>query len=271
MLQINNIDSAFSEKAKVYDSYGMSNIIVKYSRFIIRKNILRNLPTKGKILELNGGTGSDALYFVKKGHYVHLIDISKGMIQKSKSKISSPEIEKRLKIERKSFENLEDLPRKEFDYLFSNFGGLNCTPNIKSIIKQFPYVLKDHAYVTLVIMPPICPWELFNIFWNPKMSLRRLPSLFGAPISANVSGIKFLTYYYSVNKIRNLFDSQFKVISLKSISLFSPPSFLDYFPIKYPKLFKKLLQIDNRLSNFFPFNHFGDFFVLTLQFNRKCD
>ena len=269
MIQFKNIDSAFSKKATVYDSYGMSNEIIKHNRDIIRGIVLKNLPDNGKILELNGGTGSDALFFVNNGFYVHLIDISEGMIQKSKSKLSTQEIEKRFKIERKSFENLNDLPRNTFDYIFSNFGGLNCTPNVKKVIQQFPLVLKDQAFITLVIMPPICPWELLNIFWNPKMALRRLPSLFGSPIKANVSGTQFLTYYYSVNKIKKLFDSRYKIISLQSISLFSPPSFLDYFPIKYPKLFKKLLQLDNRFSKYYPFNFLGDFFVLTLQFNRK--
>ena len=206
MLQLDNIDLAFSEKAKIYDSYGMTNVIVKYSRDVVRRTVLDNIPHNGKILELNGGTGSDALFFVKKGYYVHLIDISKGMIQKSKSKISSQEIESRFKVQRKSFENLSEFPLKRFDYIFSNFGGLNCTPNIQNVIHQFQHVLKDQAYVTLVIMPPICPWELINIFWNPKMSLRRLPSIFGIPIKANVSGVKFLTYYYSVNKIKKLFD-----------------------------------------------------------------
>ena len=271
MMQFQNINIAFSKKAKTYDSYGMSNIIIKHSRDVIRNTVLENLTKNGKILELNGGTGSDAIYFVNKGYYVHLIDISKGMIQKSKSKITSPDIAKRFKIERKSFENLKNLPKNTFDYIFSNFGGLNCTPDVKKIIQQFPLVLKDQAFITLVIMPPICPWELLNIFWNPRMALRRLPSLFGTPIQAKVSGTQVLTYYYSVKQIKKIFDSRYEIISLKSVSLFSPPSFLDYFPKRYPKLFKKLIQIDNRFSKYYPFNQFGDFFILTLQFNRKCD
>ena len=269
MLQLDYINSAFSKKAKVYDSYGKSNFIIKHSRKIVRDTVLRNIAPHGNILELNGGTGSDALHFVKKGYKVHLIDVSKGMIEKSKSKITSEEIEHKLTIERKSFEQLQDLPKNNYDYIFSNFGGLNCTPNVKKVIDQFPLVLKDEGYITLVIMPPICPWELINIFWSPKMALRRLPSLFGLPIKANVSGIKFWTYYYPVNKVKKLFDKRYEFISLESLSLFSPPSFLDYFPVKYPKLFKKLLEFDNRLTKHFPFNHFGDFYILTLRYIRK--
>ena len=269
MIQLENIDSAFSEKAKVYDSYGMTNPIIKYSRKVVRKTVLSNIQPNGRILELNGGTGSDALYFVKNGYNVHLIDISKGMIEKAKSKIKSFKVEQKLTIEQKSFDYLHDLPRNNFDYIFSNFGGLNCTPNIKRVIEQFPLVLKNKGYITLVIMPPICPWELVNIFWNPKMALRRLPALFGSPIKANVSGFQFWTYYYPVNKVKKMFDERYEIISLESLSLFSPPSSLDYFPLKYPKLFKKLLHFDNRLTKYYPFNNFGDFYILTLQYNRK--
>ncbi len=271
MVQLANIDSAFSEKAKVYDSYGSSNSIIKISRRIVRNTLLNHLPINGRILELNGGTGSDALFFVHKGYNVHLIDISKGMIQKSKEKITSDEIHSRLTIERKSFEDLRSFQKNSFDYIFSNFGGLNCTPNVKKVIDQFPHILKDGGIVTLVIMPPICPWELLNIFWNPKMALRRLPALFNFPVKANISGVQFLTYYYSVSQIKKLFSQHFEIISIKSLSLFSPPSFLDYFPNKYPRLFKKLLQLDIRFTKYYPFNYFGDFFILTMKYDQKRD
>ena len=269
MIQLANVDSAFSEKSKIYDSYGTTNSIVKVSRKIVRETIIAKLPVNGKILEINGGTGSDALYFVEKGYYVHLIDISKGMIEKSKEKITSSEIKSRFTVERKSFEDLHSFDGRSFDYIFSNFGGLNCTPNVKKVVDQFSYILKDGAFVTLVVMPPICPWELANIFWNPKMALRRLPAIFHVPIKAHVSGVQFWTYYYSVNAIKKLFGSQYKIISLQSLSLFSPPSFLDYFPNKYPKLFKKLFQLDERFSKYYPFNGFGDFFILTAQYKQK--
>lgn len=268
MLQLKNVDLAFSEKAKVYDAYGQRNSIIRYSRNVIRKIILRNLQKGDNILELNGGTGSDALYFVNKGYNVHMIDISRGMISHSKNKLRS-EISQLFTIERKSFENLRDLPKESFNYIFSNFGGLNCTPNISTVIDQFPYVLKDGGFVTLVIMPPICPWELANIFWNPKMALRRVPAIFGLPIKANISGFKFWTYYYTANNVEKMFDSRYKLISLQSLSLFSPPSFLDYFPLKYPKLFKILLSLDNRLTQHNPFNKYGDFFILTLKYTQN--
>ena len=268
MLQLGNVDLAFSEKSKVYDDYTKSNFIVKYSRNVIRRVILDNIPQDGSILELNGGTGSDAIFFVKKGYSVHLIDISKGMIEKSKEKVTSQEIKQKFTIQRKSFENLQDLPAHHFDYIFSNFGGLNCTPNLKSVLNQFSYLLKDTGFITLVIMPPICPWELLQIFWNPKMGLRRVPAIFGVPIKANISGIKFLTYYYTVNTVKKLFNKNYTVLSIKSISLFSPPSFLDYFPIKYPKLFRKLLHLDQRFSAYYPFYNYGDFFILTLSYKN---
>ena len=78
-----------------------------------------------------------------------------------------------------------------------------------------------------------------------------------------------MLYYNSVNAIKKLFGSQYKIISLQSLSLFSPPSFLDYFPNKYPKLFKKLFQLDERFSKYYPFNGFGDFFILTAQYKQK--
>ena len=53
MIQLANVDSAFSEKSKIYDSYGTTNSIVKVSRKIVRETIIANLPVNGKILEIN--------------------------------------------------------------------------------------------------------------------------------------------------------------------------------------------------------------------------
>jgi ubiquinone/menaquinone biosynthesis C-methylase UbiE len=266
MLNAKNIDLAFGEKSKVYDIYSKENFIVKYSRYKIRNEMLQYLNKNDKILELNGGTGSDALYFVKRGYFVHLTDISTGMVKKSRSKINK-KFQDRFIVEKKSFTKISELPKNSYDYIFSNFGGLNCIYDVKSVINQFPHVLKHGGHVTLVIMPPICPWELFNIFWNPSMAIRRIPAIFGKPIKANVAGYKFWVYYHSLNFIKGLFDSRFDILSCQSLSLFMPPSYLDYFPKKYPELLKRLIKIENRFSKFSPFNKFGDFFVITLKYN----
>lgn len=259
------LNRAFSEKAKVYDIYGKSNLIVKNSRNKVRRHILQYLNENDKILELNGGTGEDAVFFAKKGYKIHVIDIAEGMLNKINQKIQLNSLESVLSYEKQSFHNLKALNKNKYDLIFSNFGGLNCSHDLRSVFDQLPLVLKARGYVTFVVMPPICPWEILNVFWNLKTGLRRIPSIFGIPIKSNVSGTTINTYYYSYNTIAKLFKSKFNIIDKESISLFSPPSFMDIFPIRHPKLYKNLLKADNRLLKYFPFYKYGDFIIITAQ------
>jgi ubiquinone/menaquinone biosynthesis C-methylase UbiE len=260
------VNKAFSIKAKVYDSYSEQNVIVKLGRRAVYQEILKNLKKDHKILELNSGTGMDALFFASQGYRIHATDISDGMISKIRKKIKKTSL-KTFSCQRLSLNDLQKVENAPYDYIFSNFGGLNCIPNIDNFGRSINQtVLKPGGYITLVVMPPICPWELLNFPWNFRAAFRRLPSLWGRETISHIDGIYFYSYYYSAKSIVNSFGKNFKNISLRSISLFSPPSFMDFFPRKYPKMFEFLVKLDNRLTSSFPFNNFGDFFIITLQY-----
>ena len=71
--------SAFNKQAPVFDELYSSNTIIQYKRKRVRDHVLKYIPASGNILELNAGTGEDAVYFARAGHTVHATDISEGM------------------------------------------------------------------------------------------------------------------------------------------------------------------------------------------------
>ena len=70
---------AFSKQAPIFDSIYSPNAIIEYKRKRVREHVERYLQTESNILELNSGTGEDAIYFSSVGHTVHATDISEGM------------------------------------------------------------------------------------------------------------------------------------------------------------------------------------------------
>ena len=90
----------------------------------VEKNIIKGGHIN--ILELNCGTGEDAIRFHKAGNEVFATDISAEMIKVSKTKLGPTEI-KGITFMQLS---MTDLPQEwmkgKFDLVFSNFGGLNC-------------------------------------------------------------------------------------------------------------------------------------------------
>ena len=64
------------------------NEIIRYKRNRVRKHLMKYLSPASDILELNAGTGEDAIFLARQGHRVHATDISSGMQLKLSEKLA---------------------------------------------------------------------------------------------------------------------------------------------------------------------------------------
>src|SRR5580765_1437891 len=101
--------AAFSKQAIIFDTIYDNDIIIQYKRKRVRDHVMRFLPPLSQILELNAGTGDDAVYFAQQGHTVHATDISTGMQEMLIKKIKQNRLENKITHEFCSFTELENL------------------------------------------------------------------------------------------------------------------------------------------------------------------
>ncbi len=260
--------SAFSKQSVIFDQLEEDNEILQWMRTQVHDHCLQFFKTGDHILELNCGTGIDAVFFAEYGMKVHATDISEGMLSELKKKIAFKNLDNRISVQQCSFTELTSTSTtlsetKKFDHIFSDFGGLNCAENIEHVIAQFKNLLKPGGTVTLVIMPPVCPWEIFlALKGNFKTAFRRFKK---NSADSNVEGIHFNTYYFSPSRIIKAFGNEYQVLDLKGLASLVPPPYLENFSKKYPKVFKKLKQADEKLNRTFPFNRWADHFILTMK------
>jgi len=262
-----SIKEAFSRQSEYFDEYEEQNQILKWMRKVTRTHVSKYLKNKDRILELNAGTGLDAVYFAEKGNRIHCIDISEGMLKKLEERINAGNLASLISFQVLSFTELNKLGNTSFNYIFSNFGGLNCIENLKEVFIHFSDILQPGGKVTLVIIPPICPWELALLFkGNFRTAFRRLHK---NGITANVEGIKFTSYYHSVSKTIDALGPDFRIIDLQGLASVSPPPYMINFPKRYPNFYKTLTHLDEKLSRRFPFNRWADHFILTVEYNPR--
>ncbi|MCW3116899.1 MAG: methyltransferase protein, partial [Chitinophagaceae bacterium] len=151
---------AFTKQSLVFDDLYAHNTIVQYKRQRVRKHVEHYIQPGNSILELNSGTGEDAIWFAKQGCTVHATDISEGMQEVLMKKIKNNAPEGTITSELCSFTRLETLKNKgPYDLIFSNFAGLNCTAQLDSVLQSFSPLLKPRGIITLVILPKFCLWE----------------------------------------------------------------------------------------------------------------
>ena len=256
---------AFNRQAPVFDALYETDPIIQYKRHRVREHMLWLLPPSADVLELNCGSGTDAIYFAGEGHRVHATDISAGMLRVLEEKISTSMLKTRISMERCSFTELPLLENKgPFDHIYSNFGGLNCTGEIHEVLQALPSLLKPGGTVTLVIISRFCLWETMMLFRGKfKTAFRRFFS--GAGRKAMVEGHSFRCWYYAPQQVQKLMQKDFELLSLEGLCTLVPPSYMEGFAQKYPRLFHFLLARENKWKGRWPWKAMGDYYIISFR------
>ncbi len=257
------VNKAFSNQSLHYDDDDIANPILQAWRQQVYDHVNQFIKPSSAILELNSGTGIDALHFVKQGHRVHCVELSNGMVREINRKIDTHNLETSLSVQQLSYEQLDQVKGK-FDYVFSNFGGLNCSSDLKKITKHLQALLNPEATVTWVIMPPVCLWEIaWMLKGNFKDALRRFHK---NGVMAHLEGQYFKTYYFTLADIQKAFGENYKLLRCEGLGALSPPPSATNFVTKHPSLYKSLTRLDEKVRNHFPFNRWADHIVVTLKY-----
>jgi hypothetical protein len=170
----------------------------------------------------------------------------------------------RITMEERSFLSLANVQGAPFDAVFSDLGGLNCIPDLTPVIQQLPQVLKPGAVATWVLMPHICLWEMAEVFrGNFSLAFRRFSR---GSVRANLEGLSFDVYYFSPDQVIRWFGSDFELLTLEGLSVITPTAESKNFAKGYPRLYRALSWLDNKLSRHWPWNGWGDFYMLTMKY-----
>ena len=256
---------AFSKQSGSFDELFSSNPIIIYKRQRVREHVQQYLQQKSKILEINAGTGEDALWFARMGHEVHATDISEGMQHVLAEKVKQDLTGKKITYELCSFTELKNLKNQgPYDLIFSNFAGLNCTGELDKVLQSFAPLLKPGGVVTLVMLPGFCLWETLLVFKGKfKTAFRRF---FGSGgVKAHIEGVNFTCWYYDPSYVINIMKNSFEVIGIEGLCTLVPPSYLENFPGKYPGLFKWLVQKENKYRFKWPWKYIGDYYIISFK------
>lgn len=264
---VETIAQAFSLTAGKYDAFAQDHPHQMRMRNKVYAHLQRIVPAGGQILELNAGTGIDAVELARRGYVIHATDIAEGMLDRLKQKIREVKLRDRITLEERSFLNLEGVQGAPFDAVFSDLGGLNCVADLSPIIQQLPRVLKPGGTVTWVLMPHICLWELGEVFrLNFKVAFRRFSR---QGVRANLEGLHFPVYYFSPRQVLAWFDSDYQLLALEGLSVITPTAESRNLARRHRGLYRALAWLDDRLSPHWPWSGWGDFYILSMRYSPR--
>lgn len=220
-----------------------------------------------EILELNCGTGEDAVTFGERGFNVIATDISQEMLKATEKKAHRLSMQNRVSSQYLDLENFgEFLFNKKFDFIFSNFGGLNCvSPEaLQKLLDRLPMLLNTNGRFVAVIMPRFCLWESIYFLFKLQFGKMRRRRTHGEVV-ADLHGTDVKIWYYSPGQIRRWSTNHFEVRALRPIGMALPPSYLNQFFAPRRRLLSWLYELEKRISNTSLLSSMSDHYIIDLE------
>jgi len=257
------IADAFSRTAEHYDSFADDHPHLTRMREQVYAHVVRHVPAGASILELNAGTGTDAVALARRGYRVHATDIAAGMLERVLPKATALGVSDRVSVASCSFLELDSLSGAPYDAVFSDLGGLNCTNDLPRVARGIDRVLRPGGVAVLVVMPPVCLWELaLVLLGRPREATRRLRR---GGTRAHLEGRWFTIHYFTPAAVRDAFGTHYRCEDVHGLSVITPTGESKNLAKRHPRIYGALAWLDDRLAPHAPFNRWGDFFVIVLR------
>jgi len=255
---------AFDAAAETYDREFDALPGTARIRAIVHDIAQQFFPAGGSILELNCGTGTDAMALADRGFRILATDASPSMIRVANQKLLNRTANKDVEFREMSFDRIATLHGRVFDGVLSNMGGLNCVGDLKPIARALAGLTNPGAHVLATFISDFSLWETIAFLFklDLRSAFRRL-SRNGERTSNHASDTT--VYYHSPSCVRHAFSPYFDRTLLIGLNIFTPPpsSTRAYERLKFGMRF--LDALDARVSTRPPFNRIGDHFVMVLR------
>ena len=224
-----------------------------------------------EILELNCGTGEDAVLFGDRGFNIIATDVSEEMLKVADTKIRQHALQHKINSQYLDLDSFDEASfPKKFDLIFSNFGGLNCiSPRaFKKLLSRIPSILSPGGRFIAVVMARHCLWETlyFILKLQPRKAFRRWTKKM---ITADLNGHDLKIWYYKPGEIKKWAAPAFSTARILPVGFTVPPSYLENFFRRKQKTLLLLNAIEKRISRFKMLASFSDHYIIDLKLKSK--
>ena len=254
---------AFDSVAAIYDGPRGNNVLIQRMRELSWQLIAQHVPAPGRLLDIGCGPGIDAYHFAQNGYRVLATDWSPRMVQRAAARAAVSGLTERLEAARVGAQELHRV-NGEFDGAYSNFGPLNCVPDLTLTSRECARLMKPGAHMIFTVIGRLCPWELG--YYLAKCRPRRALVRFARAMTAvRLNTHTVWSRYYTPHEFHRCFANEFELVSHRALSLFLPPPYLVDLYERTPRLSRALGWLDDHLGDWPVLRAAGDHFLIILR------
>jgi ubiquinone/menaquinone biosynthesis C-methylase UbiE len=239
--------AAFDRIAPDYDRRFTDSLIGRAQRDAVWKVLARTFRTNDKILELNCGTGEDAIFLAGNGISVFALDASRQMIARAEQRLRHNAPQLPVVFCEQPTERIGELhPETQFDGALSNFSGLNCIADLDAVASSLAGLVKQGGRLVVCFSTRFCLIEILYYLavgqW--RTAFRRCKGY----SEVTLDGMQFTVYYPTLRKIRQSFAPDFRLSFCTGIGVAIPPSYFEGWIRQHPRLFLLLSSLEGLLA-----------------------
>jgi ubiquinone/menaquinone biosynthesis C-methylase UbiE len=262
--------AAFDSVAASYDAAFTETRLGRLLRTAVQAYLAASFKPGMYILELNCGTGEDAVWMARRGIHVTATDASPSMLAMAGAKAATSGVAGQLAFQQLDLAEIAGWqpehppPGGQYDGVLSNFGGLNCLADRRPVAAALARWVRPGGRLIVVVMGPWCPWE---ILWHlahgeARRAFRRLR----AGAEAHLGGGAMVRVWYpSPRRLQADVAPWFRPRATAGIGVLLPPSYLDHLVDRWPGAFERLARVEAKLARRFPATLLNDHYLLELE------
>jgi len=256
----------FDAVAVEYDSRFTNSLIGGAQRESVWQEIDRLFRPGQRVLDINCGTGVDAVHLSARGIQVVACDTSTEMIAVARRRLSASSVRNHVDFRTLATEQISELEKEGlYDGVLSNFAGLNCMADLRCVARDLARLVRPGGKAILCLFGRFCLWEMlwYTLQGDFKKAFRRLGS---EGVAVNLApGRSILVRYPTVDSLCREFAAHFRLVSWKGVGIAVPPSYLEPWAERFPGLFKLAAKIDLLIAHCPGFRALADHVVVVLE------
>jgi 2-polyprenyl-3-methyl-5-hydroxy-6-metoxy-1,4-benzoquinol methylase len=261
--QLLDTQRAFDSVAPDYDGPKGNNALIQRMRETIWKALSELCQPGARLLDLGCGTGLDAAELARRGYQVVATDWSPQMIERTRERTRAAGLDERVSAEQIGIHELERLRGQQFDAIYSNFGPLNCVPDLAAVSRTCAGLLRPGGRLVFSVIGRVCPWEYAYYMLRRRPERARVRGTRGVvPVSMNRHTI--WAFYYTPREFYQAFAGDFVLSRYQALSLFLPPPYLIGLYQRARPLCEALGWLDDRLGSLPLLRDMGDHFLIVM-------
>lgn len=252
-------ETYWNKAAETYERKFSGTIVGQIRRRVVWSELERAFHTGDTVLEINCGTGIDAVHLGGHNISVSAYDISPKMIEMANEHADSVNPICRPHFGVLATEHLERLEHQTFDGAFSNFSGLNCVEDLSIVSRDVARLLKPKGRFVICMMGKLVPIEIgwFLFHGRPQKAFSRL---FRSRESGTVQ-VRMPT----VHQISVQMQNHFRLVRRRGAGITVPPSYAEGFALRVPRLMRFLAEFDQRVGHLPVIRSMADCAILTFE------